>query len=140
QRATHPLRSRYVCIHERQLDVLQRSRPREQGERLEYEPDLTVAHMRELPAAHARHELTAKPVVALVGRVQAAEDIHERGFSGAGRAHDRDILARVHLETHTAQRVDRLAAHGIATSKPGCPYDLRQLLWLGVHRMTFKRR
>ena len=58
-----------------------------------------------------------EPVAALVGRVEAAEQVHERRLAGARRPHDGRVLAALDHEVDAAQRVDRLAAHPVAAQR-----------------------
>ena len=102
-------------VDQRQLDVVQGVRARQQVERLEYEADFLVADARELAVLHVRHELAVQPVLAVVGDVQAADHVHQRGLARAGRAHDRDVLAALDREIHAAQRVDHLVTHDVVT-------------------------
>ena len=44
-------------------------------------------------------------VTARTGRVEAADEIHQRGFAGAGRSHDGDVFAALDFEArHRAAR------------------------------------
>jgi hypothetical protein len=54
-------------------------------------------------------------------RVEAADQIHERGFAGAGRSHDGDVFAALDVERHVAQGVDGFPAHLVA------PRDLLEM-------------
>ena len=101
----------HAGVDQRQLDVVQRVGARQQIERLEDEADLLVAHPRELAVVHRRHELAVQPVLAVVGRIEAADHVHQRRLARARRAHDRDVLAALHGEIDAAQRVNHLGAH-----------------------------
>ena len=57
-----------AVVEQRQLDVVERRRAREQVEALEHEPDLPVADHRELVLRHPRHVLAVEDVLPLVGR------------------------------------------------------------------------
>ncbi len=98
-------------VDERQLDVVQRRRARQQVEGLEHEADLAVADRGELVVVHLRDDLAAQHVAALARRVEAADQVHQRRLARSGGAHHRDVLARLDLEAHAAQRVDLLGAH-----------------------------
>ena len=51
--------------------------------------------------------------------IEAAEQIEQRALAGAGRAHDRDVIALRHVERHAAQRVDRLSAEHVVLAEIG---------------------
>ena len=103
-------RARDLRVDERELDVLQRGGAREQVEGLEDEADLLVADRRQLVVVH-RLDRDAVEEVAAGGRaVEAADDVHQRRLAGAGRAHDRDVLAGLDDEVDAAQGVDLLRA------------------------------
>ena len=55
--------------------------------------------------------LAVEEVAAGGGAVQAAEQVHEGGLAGAGRAHHRHELPGLDAERDSAQRVDGLGAH-----------------------------
>src|SRR6187401_1805345 len=96
-----------------QLHVVQRGGPGEQVERLEDEPDLLVADAGELVVVHLAHLLVVQQVGALGRRVEAADQVHQRRLAGAGRTHDRDVLAAADLDVHAAQGVHFLFAHHV---------------------------
>ena len=52
-------------------------------------------------------------VLALGGRIQAADQIHQRRFAGARRAHDGDVFAALDLDVHARNGVDGLIAHHV---------------------------
>ena len=112
--AAQPLAPRDMGVDERQLDILQRRRARQQRERLEDEADGAVAHLRELAVAQVRHELPVQPVAAAVGGVEATDDVHQRGLAAARRSHDRGVIAAADHQVDAPQRLDGLAAHAIA--------------------------
>src|SRR5262249_61572244 len=82
-----PLARRYARVEQGQLDVLERGNPRQQVERLEDEADLAAADAGESVAVEPGHVLAVDQIAALGGRVEAAEEIHERGLSRSRRAH-----------------------------------------------------
>src|SRR5262249_28984201 len=72
------MRTAFLCVEQRQLDVLDRGRARQQVEALEHESDLLVADRRQLVVGQPRY-VAAVQVIAARGRpVEAAEDVHER--------------------------------------------------------------
>src|SRR5690606_2973437 len=95
------------------LDVLQRTGARQQVEALEDEAELPVADVGELVLAQSVDPLAVQDVRPRGRPVQAADDVHHRGLAGAGRAHDRDHLARLDEQVHTAQRVHLVLPHAV---------------------------
>ena len=83
----------------------------QQVERLKDEADFAIADVGELVVVELAHQPPREPVVALARRVQAADQVHQRGFSRAGRAHDGDVFALANLHADAAQRVQLLGAH-----------------------------
>src|SRR5690348_4418595 len=81
-----------TSVHERQLDVVQRRGARKQIECLEDESNLLVANARELVIRHSRHQRAIQPILTSRGRIEAADEIHQRRLARAGRTHDRDVL------------------------------------------------
>ena len=77
--------------------------------RLEDEPDAAVADLRQLIATEARHLLAAQLIGAVGGRVEAADDVHHRGFTRAGRTHDGDELAVADLDIEAVDSADEAA-------------------------------
>jgi hypothetical protein len=100
--ARQPLFALHTRINQRQLDVVQSVGARQQIEGLEDETDLLVANSGELAVVHRRDELAVQPVFAVIGRIEAADHVHQRGLTGTRRTHDRDVLATVHREIHAA--------------------------------------
>src|SRR5690348_14979872 len=83
----------YAGINQWQLHVAQRIRARQQVERLKYKTYLPIPDVRELIVVHLAHLNAVQFVKTRRGRVETADEVHERGFSGAGRAHDGDVFA-----------------------------------------------
>ena len=97
-----------AVIDQRQLDVVQRGGARQQVEGLEDEADLLVADARQLVVVQLADQLAVEPVAALGGRVQAADQVHQRGLAGAGRAHDGHVLVVLDAQGDAAQRLHLL--------------------------------
>jgi len=89
-------------VGERQLDVGQRRRARDQLERLEDEPDLAVAHHRQLVLVEAAGVHPVEQVATAGGGVEAADDVHQRGLAAATGTHHRDVVTPLHDEVHPA--------------------------------------
>jgi hypothetical protein len=124
-------------VDERQLHVVQRGRARQQVEGLEDEADLAVAHGRQLVVVHLGHHVAVQHVAALRGRVQAADDVHERRLARARRPHHRHVLALRDLERDAAQRVDLFGAHDVRAPQVD-RLDERGLA--GLHLRLLERR
>ena len=80
---------------------------------LENEAQHFVADLRLPVIIHGGHVHTAQMVSAGGGHIQAADDVHGRGFAGAGLAHDGHEFSPVDGKADTVQRMNVLAAHGI---------------------------
>src|SRR5262249_61032314 len=76
-RARAPLACGEGGVEQRQLDVLERRRSRQQVELLEDEPDLGVADPGELVRREAGHVLAVELVASGARRVEAAQQVHE---------------------------------------------------------------
>ena len=97
-----------AVVDERQLDVVQRGGAGQQVEGLEDEADLLVADAGQLVVVQLADQLAVEPVFALGGRVQAADQVHQRGLAGAGGAHDGDVLVVLDAHGDAAQRLHLL--------------------------------
>src|SRR5205823_6150281 len=85
------LRARAV-IEQWQLDVVQRGRTSQQIEALKDEAELLISYIRELILAQPLYADAIERIGALSRDIEAAENVHQRRLSGAGRAHDCDEL------------------------------------------------
>ena len=52
-------------------------------------------------------------IAARVGRVQTADDVHQRGFAGAGGADHADEFVGVNVHGRVIERAHPLVAHGV---------------------------
>ena len=98
----------HAGVNQRQLHVVQRSGAGQQVEGLEDEADFLVADARQFVVIQFADQLAVQPVAALAGRVQAADQVHQRGFARARRAHDGDVLVALDADVDAAQRVHLL--------------------------------
>ena len=62
---------------------------------------------------HIADQVAVDEVFAPGRRVETADQVHEGGFPGARRSHDRDVLAALDFDIDTGDRVDLLVAHDI---------------------------
>src|SRR5687768_1902539 len=142
-RALLPLVRRDAGVHERELDVVQGRRAREQVERLKDEPDLLVSDARELVVRHGRDLRAVQPVFAGRRRIQAADDVHERRLAGSRRTHDGHVFIAPDGEIETTQRADDLSAHVVFAFDPARddhPLGIRGGARLADDDLTFRRR
>src|SRR5664280_167624 len=108
-----PLLLRDAGIDERQLDLGERARAGEQVERLEDEPDFPVPDASQVVVGHLLHGRSVELVDAARGRVEAPDQVHERGLARAGGPHDCHVLAPVDRERHAPERAYLLFADGV---------------------------
>ena len=111
--ALAPFAGRQTAVNHRQLDVLEHIELGQQIEELKHEPDLSVPDAGQLAR---RGVLDHGPVEldrAAGGRVEATQDVHQRGFAAARRADDGDEFTLQDVERHVVQRANLLAAQMI---------------------------
>ena len=120
-----PRRVTAVRVDQRQLDVLERRRAREQVEGLEDEADLPVADLRPLVAVELRDVHAVEKVAARGRPVEAADDVHERALAGARRAHDGHELARRDRERDAVERAHLDLAHLVDLDEVLDPDDIQ---------------
>ena len=109
---------RQVAVDERELDVLDRARTRQEIEVLEDEPDFSVADRGALIRRKAGDVDAAQPIRTAGRPVETAEDVHQGRLARARGPHDRDELTRADLEGHAAERMHFRLTHRV---------DLREL-------------
>ena len=102
-----------AAVDHRQLDILHHVQLGQQVEELEHEPDLPVADGGKLPRRGVLDHHAVELDRAFGGRIQAAQDVHQRGLAAAGRADDRDELALLDVQGHVVQRADFLLAEAV---------------------------
>ena len=105
-RSLSPLGPVQPGVEHRQLDVALDRGPGEQVEALEDEPYLAVAHAGQRTARQLRYPLASQHILPLRGGVEAADDVHECGLAGAGRAHDGDVLPGADIEGYPLKGAD----------------------------------
>ena len=93
--------------------MCKRRRARQQIESLKDEADFPVADGGEFVVIELADQAAREPVIAARGRIEAADQVHQRGFSRAGRTHDGDVFAFVDHDVHAAQGMQLLGAHFI---------------------------
>src|SRR5262249_17579970 len=119
-----------VLEEERQLDVLERREDRDQVVELEDVADGARAPPRERRLGELRHVLALDEDGASRRTVDPGEDVEERRLARAGGAHEREELARRHVEVDAAEDVHLLvAAH--ERLREAAHRDERQLVEAG---------
>ena len=108
-----------------QDDVLEHRHALEQVEELEHDADVAAAHAGQLVLALAGDLLAGEHDLAVVGGVEAGDEVEQRRLAAARRAHDRDELAGAEVEVDAAQgphrrelRLERLAHAAPRTVTP----------------------
>jgi hypothetical protein len=109
----------HAGVHERQFHVMERRGARQQVEGLEDEPDFFVADPRQFVVIHLADLLPVQQVAAFAGRVQAADEVHQRRLAGPGRPHDGDVLAALDGHVDPAERMNLLGAHDVGLPEVG---------------------
>ena len=105
------LAARQTRIDERELDLLQSVRAREQVERLKHEADLLVADRGKLVVGHPCDLAAVENVGARRGRVQTSNQIHEGRLAGSRRTHDGHVLPAGDPQRDAGESMDLLLAH-----------------------------
>src|SRR6185312_8696018 len=113
ERAAAALRARQAGVGERQLDLRERARARNEVEALEDEAELAVADVGEVVVVEGAHVDRVEQVAAPGRRVEAAEDVHERALAAARAAHHRDEVAALDAQRDAPQRVHGEVPHRV---------------------------
>src|ERR1039457_2989744 len=85
-------------VDQGKFHVVQGGGAGQQVEGLEDETDLTVADARQLVVGHLADQVAVDVVQALGGGIEAADQVHEGGFTGTGRSHDGDVFAALDFD------------------------------------------
>src|SRR5215470_12211559 len=112
----------------REHDVFQRRQIRHQMELLEDKADFFRAVTDELGLVEARDVYSVDGDAAGSGRIQATKNIDESRLARAGRAHQRDPLARLNVEADSSKRAQRSIFLDEILQD-----DLRRHLWRGLN-------
>ncbi len=104
---THP------GVDQRQLDVVQGGRPRDEVEALEDKADLPVADLGQLAVIEEPDVGAIEQVPAVSGDIETPDDVHERRLPAARRPHDGDEIPPFDGERHPPEGVDLELAHGV---------------------------
>ena len=94
---------RNAAVEERQLHVFKYGRAGEQVERLKHKADLIVARLGHLIIGEFARLLAVENIRAASRLVEKADDMHERGFAGAGRTHYGHEFAFLNIKSRLRQ-------------------------------------
>src|SRR5258707_5679109 len=103
----------YAPVQHGKLHIFQSAGARKQMEILEYKAKLAVTDFGQVVVVKLRNRMSAQQVAARSGAVQAANNVHQRGFSRAGSTHDRHKLALANGQGDTPQCRYGHVAHAI---------------------------
>ncbi len=101
--AAFPFFRRYAFIDEWEHDIPEHRSARQEIECLKDEAYLVPPDIGKLIVGERRDILAVQKILAASGIIQRAEDVHEGGFSGAGRTHDCHEFAVRYGEADTFQ-------------------------------------
>jgi len=102
---------RRAAVDQGQFHVVERGGSGEQVEGLKDEADFLVADAGQFVVIEFADEIAVEPIASLAGCIEAADEVHERGFTGTGRAHDGYIFAAIDFQVDATQSMDLLRAH-----------------------------
>src|SRR5881394_744371 len=108
-----------AAIDQRLHHVLERRCARQQVEVLEDEADLLVADVGERILVEPAHVVAVQHVATRSGRVETADDVHQRRLARARGADEHDVLVVVELQIQLVDRLDELLAHRIVLADRG---------------------
>ena len=95
-----------MAVKHRKLDIFQRGGAREQVETLKDETKFVVAQDGKLFAVQFGNSSSVQQIAAFRRAIQAAEHVHQRGFSRTARAHDGHEFALGDGQRNAAHRVN----------------------------------
>ena len=102
-----------VVVEQGHLHIFEGGELRQQVELLEDEADLLAPDLTELVLGAVVHVLPVQQVVAAVGHVQAADDVHQGGLPAARGPQDGHELPGADVEAHVLEHVHRGVPQGI---------------------------
>ena len=102
------LTARQAGVQQRQLHILQNRRARKQIERLKNEADFLIANPGQRAGGELGNVIAVEPIFSAGRRIEAAEDMHQCRFAGAGWTGDGDELPFLNGHIDATQRV-----HGV---------------------------
>ena len=76
------------AVAQRELHVFNRSQALDQMKALKNEPDFPVADGGKTAVRQIGYRLPVQKIIAAVRRIQTADNVHQRGFAGAGASYN----------------------------------------------------
>ena len=101
--ALRALCAAYARVHQGQLHVFLRRHAGQKLKLLKDKADLPRADARQFLFAQRADQLPIQDVFARSGRIQAADQVHQRGFAAARGAQDGKELARLNVQVDPLQ-------------------------------------
>src|SRR5690606_39729728 len=109
--ATAPSAIYTLSLHDAlPIYVLLRVERRHEVVELEHEPDVVAAPVGQLSRAHGVDALAVDLDLPAAGRVQAADQVEQRGLAGTGRPHEGDEVPFGDFQVEAVQHFDLLRA------------------------------
>jgi hypothetical protein len=93
-----------------EFHIFERGQLLKQIELLENKSDLAVPKRGHLVLGIGCDVLTSQDVIAFVCGIKTSDDVHQRGFSAAGRADDRDEFMLLNQKGQAVDGMNRLSA------------------------------
>src|ERR1700731_835424 len=90
---------------------MKRGGARQQIERLKNETDFLVSYVGKFVVIKRADPAASQPVAAGRWRVQASDQIHQRGFAGTRRPHDCHVLTAANIQGHASKRLYLFGTH-----------------------------
>ena len=112
-RPRDPLAPAHPLINQRQLHIFLRSQLGNQIEILKNEADLAVPDPGKLVFGIVVNGDPVEAIDSRIGGIQAADDVHEGGFTAAGGADHTDKFMGVNMHRGMVQRAHPLIADGV---------------------------
>ena len=106
-----PRRRRKARVDERQLDILQCTRTRQQVEGLKNKTDFPITDVGQLIVTHERDIFLREMIPATRRCIETAQHIHHGGFAAARRPHDGEVLVAPYSERDAPQRMHDFLPH-----------------------------
>ena len=113
-----PILPRHAAIQQRQLHILQRTRPRQQVEPLKNEPQRIPPQQRPLVRIQRLHRDAFIQVMPAGRCIQTPQHIHQRRFPRPTRPHDHHKLPLPNRQINPLQRLKRRIAKAIGFRQP----------------------
>ena len=93
----------HPAVRQRQFDIGQGRRARDEVEGLEDEADAVIAHDRQLVVVQITHVEAVEEIATAGGDIEGADDVHESRLARTGCTHDGDVFAVLDRQIHTVE-------------------------------------